>query len=161
MPQQTAWFYHRSASHRQGGSAATGCLRAFQSAKQEFTTARLFLFEAMTANTAHSPTRAEASKHARLSELWGKRREGDSLRMTYALFDKIAFFLNHYLELGISENKVFFRSIRRKEIQNRPFVWLSKDLYDREFQEATEPDASYLEHKYCQIHEQWGAPFLI
>lgn len=155
----------------------------FNQLKQEFTTARLFLFEAMTANTAHFADKGVKLANTLDYPSYGVNVEKarQAFRMTYALFDKIAFFLNHYLELGISENKVSFRSIWYEEKGNprplRPFFldrenwslrglfWLSKDLYDREFQEATEPDArdlahlrNYLEHKYCQIHEQWCTP---
>ncbi|MCZ7468589.1 LA2681 family HEPN domain-containing protein [Agrobacterium sp. O3.4] len=168
-----------------GGALPPAVFGLFNQLKQEFTTARLFLFEAMTANTAHFADKGVKLANTLDYPSYGVNVEKarQAFRMTYALFDKIAFFLNHYLELGISENKVFFRSIWYEEKGNpkplRPFFldrenwplrglfWLSKDLYDREFQEATEPDAealahlrNYLEHKYCQIHEQWGATVL-
>ncbi|WP_162901362.1 LA2681 family HEPN domain-containing protein [Breoghania sp. L-A4] len=153
----------------------------FNQLKQEFTTARLFLFEGMTADTAHFADKGVKLINTLDYPSYGvnveKARQG--YRMTYALFDKIAFFLNHYLELGIPEKKVFFSSIWYETKGNpkpiRPFFqdrenwplrglfWLSKDLHHPDFQEATEPDAEalahlrhHLEHKYCQIHEQWG-----
>jgi len=105
-----------------------------------------------------------------------------AFRVCYSLFDKIAFFLNAYLELGIPGNKVSFKTCwyllqtRDKGVrtelatfQNWPLrglFWLSKDLAERKvgFRDALEPDAqdlaelrNHLEHKYLKVHE-FGAP---
>ncbi len=94
------------------------------------------------------------------------------------MFDKMAFFLNRYLELSIPERSITFRTFwyerqeRRRglrpvfrELQNWPLrglFWLGKDLYEDEpgFREAIEPDAqqlaeirNHLEHKYLKLHE--------
>lgn len=157
----------------------------FNQIKQEFTTARLFLFEGMTADSAHFADRGVKLANTLDYPSYGINVEKarQAYRMAYALFDKIAFFLNHYLELGIPENKVFFRSIwyetkgnpkpllpfflDRENWPLRGLFWLSKDLYHPEFQEATEPEAEalaqlrhHLEHKFFQIHEQWGVPLV-
>lgn len=164
-----------------GGAMPPAVFGLFNQLKQEFSTARLFLFEGMTADTAHFADKGVKLTNTLDYPSYGVNVEKtrQAYRMTYALFDKIAFFLNHYLELGIPENKVFFRSIwyatkgnpkpllpfflDRENWPLRGLFWLSKDLYDPEFQGATEPDAEalaqlrhHLEHKYCQIHEQWG-----
>ncbi|TCK23508.1 hypothetical protein EV667_3344 [Ancylobacter aquaticus] len=167
-----------------GGAMPPAVFGLFNQLKQEFATARFFLFEGMTADTVHF-----ADKYVKLTNTLDYPSYGvnvekarQAYRMTYSLFDKIAFFLNHYLELGIPETKVYFSSIWYETKGNprplRPFFqdranwplrglfWLSKDLYDPELQKATEPDAEdlavlrhHLEHKYCQIHEQWGVTF--
>ncbi len=101
-----------------------------------------------------------------------------SFRIVYSIFDKIGFFLNHYLKLGISEKNVSFRKlwydkkkgkdgklVVREEFKVKPnwplrgLFWLSKDLYIPNFKEAVEPDAqeisnirNHLEHKYLKVH---------
>lgn len=107
-----------------------------------------------------------------------------AFRTTYSLFDKMAFFLNHYLALSIPEHKVTFRTFwyagqnknkglkpTFEETRNWPLrglFWLGKDLYENApgFREAMEPDArelakvrNHLEHKYLKLHEDlWRGP---
>ena len=101
-----------------------------------------------------------------------------AFRSLYSLFDKIAFFLNAFLSLGVPERSISFRGIwyaeqkRTKGIrpefglrENWPFrglYWLGKDLYeDRpEFREVIDPDAqrlnevrNHLEHRYLKLHD--------
>lgn len=164
-----------------GGSMPPAVFGLFNQLKQEFSTARFFLFEGMTADSSHFADKGVKLTNTLDYPSYGINVEKarQAYRMAYALFDKIAFFLNHYLELGIPENRVFFRSIwyetkgnpkpllpfflDRENWPLRGLFWLSKDLYDPGFQGATEPEAEdlaqlrhHLEHKYCQIHEQWG-----
>jgi hypothetical protein len=108
-----------------------------------------------------------------------------AFRLAYSLFDKVAFFLNDYLQLGIDPGQVSFRGLwhnphkrgnpnartlrqRFVDYQNWPLrglFWLSKDLFDENFRSCTEPDAAnlnnirnHLEHKYLQLHlESRGA----
>ena len=93
-------------------------------------------------------------------------------RLCYSLFDKIAFFLNHYMKLGIPERRISFRHVwRDKEAgpvrqaflasENWPWrglFWLSKDLYESDLSNVLEPDAralhdlrNHLEHKYVKV----------
>ena len=107
-----------------------------------------------------------------------------SFRMTYSLFDKIAFFLNQYMALSIPKKKVSFSTFwyvdqKRKEGLKQKFTnldnwplrglfWLSKDLFEDKpgFKNSIEPDAqelnkirNHLEHKYIKIHENlWSGP---
>lgn len=99
-------------------------------------------------------------------------------RIAYSLFDKIAYFLNDYLELQVPPHKVNFRTLwfkkleqklgLREEFTNRKnwslrgLYWLSLDLYHRdpEFREAIDPNSrdmsemrNHLEHKYVKVHE--------
>ncbi|WP_044480621.1 LA2681 family HEPN domain-containing protein [Paenibacillus antibioticophila] len=99
-------------------------------------------------------------------------------RIAYSLFDKIAYFINDYLELQIPQDKVNFRTlwfkkreqklglreefICRKNWSLRGLYWLSLDLYykDFEFREAIDPNSrnmsalrNHLEHKYVKVHE--------
>lgn len=100
-------------------------------------------------------------------------------RTVYSIFDKIAYFLNAYLGLGVQERNVSFRSIWYKKTQRklglrddmshrknwglRGLFWLSKDLFEETggFKDTTEPDArslaeirNHLEHKYLKIHDE-------
>jgi hypothetical protein len=148
--------------------------------KQEFVSARWFYYEGITArkphfsdkdvtlyNTLDYPCYALAAERAKVA-----------FRIAYSLLDKIAFFLNHYLNLGIPEKRVYFRSFwyssqnraqgLRPEFEKCPnwplrgLFWLSKDLFEDKsgFRECLEPDAQELdairnhaEHKYLKLHD--------
>lgn len=157
--------------------------------KQEFTSARFLLYSyysmiskqnaqhysddgILLLDTLDHPIYSLASEKARIA-----------FRVFYAIFDKIAFFLNSYLILGISERDVSFRKLwyikgdAKKglrpnflELINWPLrglYWLSKDLYenDQDLLDSLEPDAretneirNYLEHKYLKLHEDNWQP---
>jgi hypothetical protein len=99
------------------------------------------------------------------------------------LLDKVAFFLYRYLDLGHSDDRVYFKTLWYKsqkrscgllpaiqQRQNWPLrglFWVGKDLFERDvpgFQDALEPDAqalydirNHLEHKYLKLHEgEWA-----
>jgi tetratricopeptide (TPR) repeat protein len=93
-------------------------------------------------------------------------------RVAYSLFDKIAFFLNTYMTLGIPEKWVNFRSIWRGakdkpvrsqfDLTSNPgfcaLFWLAKDFFDSETDDVSEPEArklneirNHLEHKYLRV----------
>jgi len=96
--------------------------------------------------------------------------------MAYSLFDKIAYFLNYYLKLGIPEKQINFRNVwntgpernaplrqifeKSENWPMRGLYWLSKDFFDETIKETTEPDAraladlrNHLEHKYLKVHQ--------
>jgi hypothetical protein len=105
-------------------------------------------------------------------------------RSAYSILDKIAYFLNHYLQLGIPARDVYFRKLwyekcdknlklrsKFKESKNlalRGLFWLSKDLYEKStgFRDSIEPEAkdlaeirNHIEHKYFKLHEkEWRGP---
>jgi hypothetical protein len=93
-------------------------------------------------------------------------------RISYSLFDKVGFFLNAYMGLGIPERHVSFRGLWRsgdkgtirKEFDQTgnwgfcALYWLAKDFFEKENDEVAEPEArglsdirNYLEHKYLRI----------
>jgi len=158
----------------------------FNQMKQEFASARYLYYEGITADEPHF-----SDKEVKLvntldypSYALAVEKMKASFRMAYSLFDKIAFFLNHYLKLSIPERRVSFRTIwyesqsREKGLradfqqrQNWPLrglFWLSKDLYEDKpgFKESIQPDAqelneirNHLEHKYLKLHEDmWYEP---
>lgn len=159
--------------------------------KQEFMSARYLLYSyyamgsqpqkrhfsddgVLLLDTLDHPVYSLASEKARIS-----------FRVFYALFDKIAFFLNAYLKLEIADREVSFRKLWynkgdpkkglrsdfRERINGplRGLYWLSKDLYenDQNLIDSQEPDAkeiseirNHLEHKYLKLHEDDWQPNL-
>lgn len=147
--------------------------------KQEYVAARFLCFEGIEQSSLHFSDRKVVLFNTLDYPSYGLSIEKVKIafRMAYSLFDKIAFFINEYFELGKDPNYIYFKSIwfkEKKEILNlikerknpplRGLYWLSKDLFDKNgfegFQESLEPDAqdlynirNHLEHKYLKIHE--------
>ena len=104
-----------------------------------------------------------------------------AFRSAYSLFDKIGLFLNDYFEIGLAPGSVNFRKVWSQKssgkIQIRPafrdrrnwpllgLYFLSKDLFDEDFKEVSEPDAADLaglrnqtEHRFLSLqHSEDGA----
>jgi hypothetical protein len=149
--------------------------------KQEFVSARWLCFDGLTEHRAHFSDR-DTHLYDTLSipaYSLALEKSKAAFRMAYSLFDKIAFFINHYFRVGVPERAVSFRGVwyeRKgdpkplsavfKDRENWPLrglYWLSKDLYEPSFQKVAEPDAeglaelrNHLEHKYCQVHDDLG-----
>lgn len=159
---------------------------SFNQLKQEFCSARWLVYEALHFEGPHFSDRGvliyNTLDYPCYSLANDKLRLG--FRSLYSLFDKIAFFLNAYLELGIPERAVSFRSIwydsqqRKRGIRTefasrsnwplRGMYWLAKDLYEDapDFRAVMDPDAerlnqvrNHLEHKQLRVHDaMWGGP---
>jgi len=156
----------------------------FNQMKQEYASARFFFFEGTRGEEAHFSDRDVTLINTLDYPVYGLAVERVKLafRSSYSLFDKIAFFLNHYLGLLIPEKKVSFRSLwykkgrpengLREELGDplnlglKGLFWVSKDLHVKDpiFAAAIEPDAqlvatvrNHLEHKYLKVHE-WAVP---
>ena len=97
---------------------------------------------------------------------------------------KVAFFRNDYMDIGIPERRVSFRTLWYEKQQHkkglkplfaslrnwplRGLFWLSKDVHERKegFREAIRPGArhladirNHLEHKHLKVHEAlWPSP---
>lgn len=153
----------------------------FNELKQSFVSARWILWESIAMQSTHYSDRDVLLYNTLDYPIYGLSIEKTKIafRMAYSIFDKIAFFLNHYLALGIKPDKVAFRTIWRiksnkhpsecpihdnfTNSENWPFrglFWLSKDLFDKDMKDSTEPDASamadlrnHLEHKYVKVHQ--------
>jgi len=147
--------------------------------KQEYISARWLYYESLTLKNMHfSDKKVYLCDMAPQQPVYALQNEilKASFRMLYSLFDKIAYFLNHYFNFGIANNKVSFRNIWYQEskkkseetlspvLKNRKnwslhgLYWLSKDFYTEGFKSILEPDAKQLaelrnsmEHKYCQV----------
>ena len=102
-----------------------------------------------------------------------------AFRIFYSIFDKIAYFINLYLSLKNNPSKVSFRKIwftklnkhlglneiisQSKNWALRGLYWLSKDLFEKEFDVVIEPQAkeianirNYIEHKSFKIVESFN-----
>lgn len=152
----------------------------FSELKQTFASARWLLWEGVTADTPHFSDEGVDIYNTLDYAVYGLGTEKLKLAfgMGYSLFDKIAYFLNFYLDLGINERAVDFKSIwegkkqsrRAQEVseQNLPLrglFWLSKDLFDPDVRESPEPEArdigmlrNHIEHKYVKVIEDWAPP---
>jgi len=153
----------------------------FNQMKQEFVSARWLFFEGAHATEVHFSDR-DVRLYNTLdypSYALAVEKVKAAYRIAYSIFDKIGFFLNEYMALGVEPQRVYFKTIwyQRYEASNRPIrpefeqsenwpfrglFWLSKDLFDEEFRAITEPDAqalyeirNHLEHKYLKIHEMF------
>ena len=161
-------------------------LGLYNQMKQEYASARYLYYESTHVqgpHFSHKGVRLYNTLDYPAYSLSAERTKA-AFRAAYSLFDKVAFFLNHYLGLSIPEKRVTFRTFwyerqeqRRglrpefQEMQNWPMrglFWLGKDLYEDApgFREAMEPEAqelaevrNHLEHKYLKLHEDfWRGP---
>lgn len=150
----------------------------FNILKQEFVTARYMLYEFETGKFDHFSDNGVVLENC-LDGVWfGYRNEvlKNSLRVSYSIFDKIALFLNDYMNIGLSVESLNFRKIwgkyKNKELELFPcftnnenlplrgLYFLSKDLYSPNFKDVAEPEARELndirnmaEHRYLEMQE--------
>lgn len=148
--------------------------------KQGFASARWLLYAGTHSDAVHFSDRDLLLFNTLDYPAYGLSVEQVKLafRVAYSTLDKIAYFLNHYLALGIPEKRVSFRTVWREK-ENAPvrdiflrsenwpwrgLFWLGKDLFDEHLRDTTEPDAralaelrNHLEHKYVKVHEM-GPP---
>jgi hypothetical protein len=152
----------------------------FNQMKQEFVSARYLYYEGVVGDRLHFSDREVFLYNTLDYPVYslGVERVKATFRIVYSLFDKIAFFLNQYLGLGIAERQVSFRALwyekqdRRREVRPefsrranwplRGLFWVAKDLHEdaTEFREVMDPDAerlaeirNHLEHKYLKVHD--------
>lgn len=154
--------------------------------KQEYASARYLFYEGATSTTPHFSDKGVLLVNTLDYPCYSLAVEKVKVafRVAYSLLDKVSFFLNHYLTLGIPERRVSFRSFwyagqeRQRGLRPefdacddwplRGLFWLSKDLFENalEFRECLEPDAQELdsvrnhaEHKYLKVHDElWSGP---
>src|ERR1051326_7391936 len=155
----------------------------FNQLKQEYASARWFLYEGIQTDKVHFSDREvllynqlDYACHALAIE-----KTKIAFRMAYSLFDKLAFFLNEYLQLGIKERDVYFKTLWYQHRSSKPFplraqfanldnlpfrglFWLAKDLFDEQYADVIEPEArdyyvirNRLEHSCLRVHEDFAA----
>src|SRR5690349_221709 len=151
-------------------------LGMFNELKQSFASARWLLWEGVNRDSVHFSDHrvilADTLDYASYGLNVEKVRI--AFRTAYSIFDKIAYFLNFYLDLGIKGSRIYFRTLWREKEQGplrerisssrnwplRGLYWLSKDLFEEGMKDSTDPDAralaelrNHLEHKYVKVHE--------
>lgn len=133
----------------------------FNQMVQEFVAARLFFYEGAVSGLRHfadrNVTLIDTLDYPAFSISVEKIRL--SFRSTYSLLDKIAGFLNRYLNLGIAPEQVTIRTLwhdkkmLRQQFETRPnwhlrgLYWLSRDIaddYNDDAKSALEPEAREL-----------------
>lgn len=146
--------------------------------KQEYVCVRYLFYESTSQNRPHFSDKEVVLMDTLDYAIYSFNLEKVKItfRVCYSLFDKIAYLINLYLNLGIDHSKVNFRNIWYKDgnkknglnnkIQStnnlalRGLFWLSKDLDEKGFDSPIEPEAkeiatirNYLEHKSFKIVE--------
>lgn len=147
--------------------------------KQEYATARFLLFEGSKEGTPHFSDKGNLQVDTLDYAVYSFNTEKIKIafRLCYSLFDKIAYLLNDYLDVGLQPNEVNFRRVwyekgnkkpaqlhpKLMESQNwalRGLYWLSKDLIIKEgdFSSAILPESSqlvslrnFIEHKSFMV----------
>jgi tetratricopeptide (TPR) repeat protein len=163
----------------QGLSYIYGTIGLFATIKQEYATARYMLYSGLhPTNEIHY-----SDKKVALSGDMDFRSYGISLekikiafRLAYSLFDRIAFLINSYFDLGVDSGKVSFSRVwfkngdkrrgihdklkQKENLYLRGLYWMSKDLFygDEDFKDSLAPEAQQIremrnaiEHKYFKI----------
>ncbi|MGA2207362.1 MAG: LA2681 family HEPN domain-containing protein [Terracidiphilus sp.] len=146
----------------------------FDQMKQEYVSARWSLYEGLHTRAPHFSDKDTLvyATEPRPSLCLAVEQVKGAYRTSYSLFDKIGFFVNAYMELGIPERQVTFRTLWRPDERQpirREFdqtgnwgfcalYWLSKDFFEKTSDEVAEPQArglseirNSLEHKYLRV----------
>lgn len=148
----------------------------FNIMKQEYVTARFMLFESLDFYSEHTSDKDVLLMNGFDGAQFSYRVEQLKIafRLAYSIFDKVALFLNDYYSVGLKISAVSFRKIwgERKnskfeinscfeESQNWPLrglYYLSKDLFDNDFDDVALPEAKELaglrnriEHRYLSL----------
>jgi tetratricopeptide (TPR) repeat protein len=146
----------------------------FDQMKQEYVSARWLLYEGLTVKMPHFSDRDVLlqATDPRPSLSLAIEKVKIAYRISYSLFDKVGFFMNAYMELGIPEKQISFRGLWRtgdqgpirKEFDSTgnwgfcALYWLAKDLFEKANDEVAEPQArglrdirNHIEHKYLRV----------
>jgi hypothetical protein len=146
----------------------------FDQMKQEYVSARWLLYEGVSVKVPHFSDKDVIllATEPRPSLSLAIEKVKAAYRASYSLFDKIGFFMNAYMALGIPERRVSFRRLWRAG-ETGPIrtefdltgnwgfcalYWLSQDFFEKANDEVAEPQArglsdirNYLEHKYLRV----------
>ncbi|MGD0073499.1 MAG: LA2681 family HEPN domain-containing protein [Candidatus Binataceae bacterium] len=146
----------------------------FDQMKQEYVSARWLLYEGLTVKTPHFSDREVLlqATEPRPSLSLAIEKVKIAYRISYSLFDKVGFFMNAYMQLGIPDKQVSFRTLWRTS-ENKPIrgefdltgnwgfcalYWLAKDFFEKANDEVAEPQArglsdirNHIEHKYLRV----------
>ncbi|QCE33075.1 hypothetical protein FAI41_05400 [Acetobacteraceae bacterium] len=155
----------------------------FNQIKQEYITARWFLYEAQKGHKPHFSDRYVEIANTLSFPCFSLYTEmlKTSFQKAYSLLDKIGYFINEYWGVFRSRKNTSFRNVWYKERgqavpenvlpvyseSKNPLLlslfWLSKEIRNPDFSTATSSQAekiedirNALEHKHFQLHEGWA-----
>lgn len=159
----------------------------FNQLKQEYISARYILFEAIEESQKTSLHFSDRQVHlvdmldGRFYRLWVEKAKMAFLG-AYAIFDKIAYLINEFWKLGWLTKDIDFRKVWYENLKqpnngvNHKFqmdqnwslkglFWLSKDIYYKNADRPTEPDAkqlnhirNHISHKYLKVQHSCCNP---
>ncbi|RIW12165.1 hypothetical protein D0X99_19610 [Algoriphagus lacus] len=149
----------------------------FNQIKQEYGTARFLFYEGLQLSKPNYSDKdivlVDTLDYAEYS--FNLEKVKIAYRLIYSLFDKIAYFLNSYLGVGIENHKSSFRALWHEPKKDSPLrtifnesrnealkglYWLSKDLFSRDeaHNNVIEPEAkelaeirNFIEHKSFKV----------
>lgn len=142
--------------------------------KQEYASARWLLYEALSLKVSHFSDRNVflGATEPRPCLSLGIEKVKTAYGISYSIFDKVGFFMNAYMTLGIPERQVTFRTLWRtgeKDLIRKEFeltsnwgfcalYWLAKDFFEKANDEVAEPQArglseirNHIAHKYLRV----------
>ena len=150
----------------------------FNQLKQEYVSARFLFYESLLNNGTHFSDKEVTIMDTLDNSVYSLALEKTKItfKVCYSIFDKIAYFIYLYLGLGKINNRISFKTIWYKNLDKnqglnelisksnnwalRGLYWLSKDLYEKEFDTFIEPQAkeiaiirNYIEHKSFKVVE--------
>ena len=143
--------------------------------KQEYVYSRYSLYNALRGTISSFVNREVRLFDIAEGSVFGPNVEELKLafRLAYSIFDKIGFFLNQYFNIGHQQHRINFRRVwcerktghHRYQLSNvilnqqnlplRGLYFLSKDLFDDQFSDYSEPDASKLSDLRNQIEHRF------
>ena len=142
--------------------------------KQEYVSARYRLYRATHEDEPEFMMRDVLMLDSGEGQVLGHFTEDlrSAFLTTYGIFDKIGLFLNDYFQVGLEPRNVSFRGVWlvnpcRADSEIRPLFknhpnwplrglyFLSKDLFDHDFKEVSEPDAAHLAQLRHQLEHRF------
>lgn len=153
----------------------------FNQIKQEYVSARFLFYESLLNNGTHFSDKEVTLMDTLDYSVYSLSLEKAKIafKICYSIFDKIAYFIHIYLNLGKINNRISFKTIWFKNLDKnqgldekitksdnwafRGLYWLGKDLYEKEFDTYIEPQAkeiaiirNYIEHKSFKVVESFN-----
>jgi hypothetical protein len=154
----------------------------FNQLKQEYVSARYLFYEAFLSSEIHFSDKEVTLMDTLDYSVYSLSIEKVKIafRICYSIFDKISYFLNLYLGLEndpakVSFRKIWFKNLNKNQGLNkiisksnnwalRGLFWLSKDLYEKDFDVIIEPEAkelanvrNYIEHKSFKVVDSFNS----
>jgi tetratricopeptide (TPR) repeat protein len=153
----------------------------FNQIKQEYVSARFLFYESLISNDTHFSDKEVTLMDTLDYSVYSLSVEKAKItfKVCYSIFDKIAYFIFIYLKLGKVNRRINFKTIWFKNLDKnqglnetisnsnnwalRGLFWLSKDLYEKDFDVTIEPEAkelanirNFIEHKSFKVVDSFN-----